>query len=74
MRCASCHQEILQNNPQICPYCGSTEIVSNDIPCQLEEIEKLERAGRYEDAALKYEELEMWDKAARISVLLIPNV
>jgi ribosomal protein S27AE len=29
----------------------------------IEEVKKLEIAGRYEDAALKYEELEMWDKA-----------
>ena len=29
----------------------------------MEEADKFERAGRYEDAAKKYEELEMWDKA-----------
>jgi hypothetical protein len=29
----------------------------------IERAENLERAGRYEDAATKYEELKMWDKA-----------
>lgn len=29
----------------------------------MDEIDKLVRAGRYEDAALEYERLEMWDKA-----------
>jgi hypothetical protein len=29
----------------------------------MEEAEKLERVGRYEAAAIKYEKLEMWDKA-----------
>ncbi len=32
----------------------------------LEEIEKLKKTGKYEEAALKYEELEMWDKASEI--------
>lgn len=29
----------------------------------IQEIEKLEKAGRYEEAAEGYEELEMWEKA-----------
>jgi ribosomal protein S27AE len=65
MKCAKCREEILQKNPQKCPYCGNTTFLSEEENAQniMAEIEKLQRAGRYEDAALKYEELEMWDKA-----------
>ena len=68
IRCGDCREEILQKNPQKCPYCGSTNLVSvrdalSDI---LSEIDKLKKSGKYEDAALKYEELEMWDKAEEI--------
>jgi Zn finger protein HypA/HybF involved in hydrogenase expression len=68
MRCTDCREEILQKDPPKCPYCGSTNLISEEenIPNLLEEIEKLERAGRYEDAALRYEELEMWDKAGEV--------
>jgi transposase-like protein len=64
-RCGNCREEILQKNPQKCPYCGSTNLVSTEevIPEVLAEIEELKRAGKYEDAALKYEEIEMWDNA-----------
>ena len=65
MKCADCREEILQKNPQKCPYCGSTNLVSiqDIIPTVTAEIEKLKKAGKYEEAALKYEELEMLDKA-----------
>ena len=59
----------MQANPEMCPYCGSKNMISDEQFVDLErtqtlkEIEKLERAGRYEDAALSYEKLEMWDKA-----------
>ena len=62
MKCPVCKEEILQSNTEICPYCGNRNLFSNE-PVIQDEIEKLVRAGRYEDAALKYEELEMWDKA-----------
>jgi primosomal protein N' len=67
-RCGNCREEILQKNPQKCPYCGSTNLVSTEevIPEVLAEIEELERAGKYEDAASKYEEIEMLDKAEEI--------
>jgi ribosomal protein S27E len=67
-RCGNCREEILQKNPEKCPYCGSTNLVSTEevIPEVLAEIEKLKRAGKYEDAALKYEEIEMWGKAEDI--------
>jgi primosomal protein N' len=65
MRCADCREEILQKDPQKCPYCGSTNLISKkeDVQNILAEIEKLKKAGRYEEAALRYEELEMGDKA-----------
>jgi DNA-directed RNA polymerase subunit RPC12/RpoP len=65
MKCADCGEEILQKDPDKCPYCGSTNLVSlkDIVPTVTAEIEKLKKAGKYEEAALKYEELEMWDKA-----------
>jgi transposase-like protein len=65
MKCADCREEILQKNPQKCPYCGSTNLISikDIVPKVTAEIDKLKKAGKYEEAALKYEELEMWDKA-----------
>jgi len=68
MKCADCREEILQKDPQRCPYCGSTNLISKEdgIQNMLAEIEKLKKTGKYEDAALKYEELEMWDKAREI--------
>jgi len=44
----------LQSDAELCPYCGSRDFVSKEEAIQ-EEIEKL--------AALRYEELEMWNKA-----------
>ena len=65
MRCLDCREDILQKDPQKCPYCGSTNLISkkDDVSIIFAEIEKLKKDGRYEDAALRYEELEMWDKA-----------
>jgi len=61
----------LQKNPQKCPYCGSTKLISreDEAPRILAEIEELKKAGKYEEAALKYEELEMWDNAKEIREL-----
>jgi len=68
IRCGNCGEEILQKNPNKCPYCGSSDLISvkDSISDMLAEIKKLEKAGKYEDAALKYEEIEMWDKAEEI--------
>jgi len=65
MKCADCGEEILQKNPQKCPYCGSTNLLSmkDVVPTIMAEIEKLKKAGKYEEAALKYEEIDMLDKA-----------
>ena len=65
MKCADCGEDILQKNPQKCPYCGSTNLLSikDIIPSVIAEIDALKKACKFEDAALKYEELEMYDKA-----------
>jgi len=65
MKCADCGEEILQKDPWKCPYCGSANLISSKdvVSTSIAEIEKLEKAGRYEAAALGYEELEMWDEA-----------
>jgi DNA-directed RNA polymerase subunit RPC12/RpoP len=65
MKCADCREEILQKDPEKCPYCGSANLISikDIIPTVIAEIEKLKKAGKYEEAALKYEELELLDKA-----------
>jgi DNA-directed RNA polymerase subunit RPC12/RpoP len=65
MKCADCGEDILQRDPEKCPYCGSTNLVSliDLVPKVTAEIEKLKKAGKYEEAALKYEEIEMFDKA-----------
>ena len=71
MKCAVCKEEIMQKNPQKCPYCGSTQFISekDEVPIILAEIKELKKTGKYEEAALKYEELEMWDKAKEIREL-----
>jgi len=71
MKCAVCKEEIMQKNPEKCPYCGSAKFISekDEVPIVLAEIKELKKAGKYEEAALKYEELEMWDKAKEIREL-----
>jgi len=65
MKCADCREDILQKDPKKCPYCGSTNLISMKevIPTIIAEIEELKKAGKYEEAALKYEEIDMLDKA-----------
>ncbi len=71
MKCAVCKEEIIQKNPEKCPYCGSAKFISkkDEVPIVLAEIKELKKAGKYEEAALKFEELEMWDKAKEIREL-----
>ena len=64
MKCGNCGQDILQTHPEICPYCKSKNLISDeDETKEIQEIERLQKAGRYEEAALKYENLDQWDKA-----------
>ena len=76
MKCADCREEIMQKDPQKCPYCGSTTFVStkDEVPSILAEIKDLKKAGKYEEAALKYEELEMWNKAKEIRELTMGKI
>jgi ribosomal protein S27AE len=64
MKCGDCGQDILQAHPEMCPYCRSKNLISEEQASkEIKAIEQLEKAGRYEDAALRYEKLELWDKA-----------
>jgi DNA-directed RNA polymerase subunit RPC12/RpoP len=64
MKCGDCGQEILQANPKMCPYCCSRNLIRDDEASkETQEIERLVKAGQYEAAALKYEELDLWDEA-----------
>ena len=64
MKCGNCGQDILQTHPEICPYCKSKNLISEeDASKEIHEIEQLQKAGRYEEAALGYEKLDLWDKA-----------
>ena len=76
MKCADCGEEILQKDPEKCPYCGSANLLSMEdiVPTVMVEIENLKKAGKYEEAAMKYEELEMGDKAKEIRELNMGKV
>jgi Zn finger protein HypA/HybF involved in hydrogenase expression len=65
MRCLTCKESLLSNDVEVCPYCDSRNVVSDEkyAAYAIEEMKKLEKAGRYEDAAKGYEELDMLDKA-----------
>lgn len=64
MKCGNCGQDILQAHPDMCPYCKSKNLVSEEeVSKEVEAIEHLAKTGRYEDAARKYDKLEQWDKA-----------
>jgi DNA-directed RNA polymerase subunit RPC12/RpoP len=70
MKCKDCGQDILQAHPQMCPYCRSKNLISEeDAPREIHEAEQLAKAGRYEDAALKFEKLDLWDKAKECRIL-----
>jgi DNA-directed RNA polymerase subunit RPC12/RpoP len=76
MRCGDCREDILKKDPKKCPYCGSTNILSKreTLDQSIAEIAKLKKAGKYEEAALRYEELEMWNKAKEIRELNMGKV
>jgi DNA-directed RNA polymerase subunit RPC12/RpoP len=64
MKCADCGQDILQENPAMCPYCRSKNLISEEDENKArKEIDKLAKAGRYEEAALRYEKIDLWDQA-----------
>jgi hypothetical protein len=61
MKCGDCGQDILQQHPQMCPYCRSKNLISDE--GELKEAELLAKAGQYEEAALAYEKLDRWEDA-----------
>jgi len=70
MKCGNCGQEILQAHPDMCPYCRSKNLLSEEDESKtIKEIAQLEKAGRFEDAALRYATLELWDKAKECRML-----
>ena len=69
MKCADCNEEILAANPILCPYCKSRNLVPNvskevNTTKKIAKIAKLEKAGRYAEAAREYETLGMQRKAS----------
>lgn len=64
MKCGDCGQEILQAHPELCPYCRSKKLISEeDVSKQSREAEQLAKTGRFEEAALVFEKLELWKDA-----------
>jgi ribosomal protein S27AE len=58
MKCGDCHQDILQKNPEMCPYCKSKNLISDDELARIERVQtltenkKLEKAGRKTNYAI----------------------
>jgi len=64
MKCGDCGQDILQTHPEMCPYCRSKNLISEeDETREAKDAQQLAKAGRYEEAALKFEKLDLWDEA-----------
>jgi DNA-directed RNA polymerase subunit RPC12/RpoP len=64
MKCGDCGQDILQIDPEMCPYCRSKNLIAEeDVTTQIAEAEALAKSKRFEEAALIFEKLELWDKA-----------
>jgi hypothetical protein len=64
MKCRDCGQDILQAHPERCPYCRSKNLISEeDASKEIDEARQLSKSGRYEDAAVKFDKLEMWSEA-----------
>ena len=76
MICSNCNEEILSANATLCPYCHSTKLVSKKqlIPSKVTTIVKLEKAGRYAEAAREYDALEMHRKASECKRLAINQI
>jgi transposase-like protein len=70
MKCGDCGQDILQTHPELCPYCKSKNLVSEeDSSKEIKEAERLAKSGRFEDAALRYEKLDLWNEAKNCRAL-----
>jgi len=72
MKCLDCQEEILAEDAEMCPYCFSKNLASDEVVTEIErtkmlkEAKNFELAGRYEDAALIYERMEMWEEAGEV--------
>ncbi|MCJ7559107.1 hypothetical protein MUO79_00625 [Candidatus Bathyarchaeota archaeon] len=64
LKCANCKEELLASDTDICPYCGSRDLVQDgkNVYTTAEEIAELEMAGRYSEAAQAYDKLGMKEK------------
>jgi DNA-directed RNA polymerase subunit RPC12/RpoP len=70
MKCGDCGQDILQTHPEMCPYCKSKNLVSEeDSSKEIREAERLAKSGRFEEAALRYEKLDLWNEAKNCRTL-----
>jgi hypothetical protein len=67
MKCIDCGQDILQAHPNMCPYCRSKNLVSDEDAVKV--AEGLTKAERYEEAALSYEKLDLWTEAKECRLL-----
>ncbi len=64
MKCGDCGQDILQTDPEMCPYCRSKNLIrEEDLAEQTAKAEALAKNKRYEEAALLFETLDLWNKA-----------
>lgn len=61
MKCGDCGQDILQQHPQMCPYCRSKNLIADEDA--LKEAKRLAGSGRYEEAALEFEKMDLWEDA-----------
>ena len=52
MKCADCGEEIIQKHPELCPYCGSKNLIAEeDVQSVVAENETLQKTGQYEQAS-----------------------
>ena len=64
MKCSDCGQDILQSHPEMCPYCRSKNLITEeDNSSEIEKAEQLLKDRKYEEAALTYEKLDLWGQA-----------
>ena len=70
MKCGNCGQDILQAHPEICPYCKSKNLIAEeDTKKEVQQIDQLAKSGRYEEAALRYEKMDLWSDAKACRIL-----
>jgi DNA-directed RNA polymerase subunit RPC12/RpoP len=64
MKCRDCGQDILQTDPEMCPYCRSKNLIREEgLAEHAAKAGALAKNKRFEEAALLFEKLDLWDKA-----------